>query len=121
MSDATSTISLRVRLSVAALALSGLTACTTAAPEVTNGDPVLREGRDIYTGQCARCHGLDGGGGRGKPLNGGRLLEDVPTLEAQMAIVSDGQDDMPAFGGRLTAEQIEAVSRYTREIIAEVE
>lgn len=97
------------------------TGCTTQAPEVTNGDAVLREGRDIYTSQCARCHGLDGGGGRGKQLNGGRILEDVPTLEAQIAIVTDGQKDMPAFSGRLTAEQIEAVSRYTREVIAAVD
>lgn len=100
-------------------AVLGLAGCTTQAPEVANGDPVLIEGREIYTSQCARCHGLDGGGGRGPKLADGEVLSSFPTVEDQIALVANGNDNMPSFSGRLTEDQIEAVVRYSREVLAE--
>lgn len=38
------------------------------------------EGAEIYTGQCAACHGGGGGGGSGRQLNGGEVLMTFPSL-----------------------------------------
>lgn len=95
------------------------TACSTGGPPgVPSGDPVLVQGREIYGGQCASCHGASGGGGRGPALNQGRLLESFPDPAAQAVVIAEGRGGMPRFDGRLSAEEIDAVVRYSREIIA---
>ncbi|MEM9203700.1 MAG: c-type cytochrome [Actinomycetota bacterium] len=38
------------------------------------------EGSEIYSGQCAGCHGGGGGGGSGRQLNGGEVLLTFPSL-----------------------------------------
>ena len=37
------------------------------------------EGEEIYTAQCAGCHGGGGGGGSGRQLNGGEVLLTFPS------------------------------------------
>ncbi len=88
-------------------------------PEVANGDPVLEQGRDLYIRQCSSCHGSDGGGGRGTKLNEGVVLAAYPDIADQIALVSEGKNAMPAFGGRLDDAELDAVVRYTREVLAE--
>ena len=46
-----------------------------AAPE-----GLAYEGAEIYSGQCAGCHGGGGGGGSGRQLNGGEVLLTFPSL-----------------------------------------
>ncbi|MEO0494776.1 MAG: cytochrome c [Actinomycetota bacterium] len=41
---------------------------------------LLAEGEEIYTGQCASCHGGGGGGGAGRQLNGGEVLLTFPSF-----------------------------------------
>jgi cytochrome c oxidase subunit II len=95
-------------------------ACTSdELPVVPAGDAVLTLGQGVYNGNCAPCHGATGGGGVGLKLNQGRLLERVPNEADQRALVVNGKGQMPKFGGKLRDEEIEAVVRYTREIIAE--
>ncbi len=89
-------------------------------PEVTNGDPVLIAGRDIYTRSCASCHGAQGGGGRGRQINNGVLLLEYPDVDDQISLVAVGRNQMPGFAGRLSDEEIEAVVRYTREVLSTV-
>lgn len=86
-------------------------------PEVTNGDPDLEAGRTTFINSCASCHGFAGGGGRGPKLSDGKVLENYPDIADQITIVADGKSSMPSFSGRLDAEQIEAVVRYTREVL----
>lgn len=43
------------------------------------------EGNEIYTQQCAGCHGGGGGGGSGRQLNGGEVLLTFPSLESGAA------------------------------------
>ncbi|MEM9134189.1 MAG: c-type cytochrome [Actinomycetota bacterium] len=107
---------------VAALSLL-VAACAgdVAAPEVPGGDPQLVEGRDIYIANCATCHGATGEGGRGSKLNEGRVLERYPEIVDQIELVAGGNGAMPAFSGRLSEAEIEAVVRYTRDILAETE
>lgn len=98
-----------------ALALS---ACGGVAPEVAEGsDQALFDGRTIWTGQCASCHGASGGGGRGPKLSDGRVLDRFPDAEEQASLVLDGRGGMPSFAGRLSEEEVGAVVRYTREIL----
>ena len=92
--------------------------CVAESPEVTIDDPVLVEGRTIYTRNCASCHSPSGDGGVGLKLSEGAVIDSFPTIEAQIELVRDGRNNMPAYGDRLTEEQIEAVVRYTREVLA---
>ncbi len=91
--------------------------CVAESPEVVIDDPVLIEGRDIYVRNCASCHGPAGDGGVGRKISGGAVVDAFPAIEAQIELVRDGRNNMPAYGDRLTAEQIEAVVRYTREVL----
>ncbi len=105
-------------LGLAALAIVVAGCAGASTPEVTNGDAGLELGRDIYVRQCASCHGGSGGGGRGTKLSEGTVLAAYPDIEDQVTIIAEGRNAMPAFGGRLTAEEIEAVVRFTREVLA---
>jgi len=106
---------------LAALALAGavstLAACAEEPPEVTIDDPVLVEGRDIYGRSCASCHGSAGGGGVGSKLSEGAVNGAYPDVADQIDLVNSGRNAMPAYSDLLTAEQIEAVVRYTREVL----
>lgn len=108
-------------LPLVALAVGSLLvgACTRGvAPEVANNDPVLVEGRDIYVRQCSSCHGLTGAGGRGSKLNEERVIQRYPSADAQLELIRDGRNQMPAFGDKLDDDQLDAVVRYTREVLA---
>jgi len=101
----------------AAVALA-LSACGGVAPEVAEGsDQALFDGRSVWTGQCASCHGASGGGGRGPQLSEGRVLGRFPEAADQEALILNGRGGMPSFAGRLSDEQITAVTRYTREVL----
>jgi mono/diheme cytochrome c family protein len=90
-----------------------------AVPEDADGsqDSVLVMGRDVYGERCAACHAADGSGKRGPKLADGRVVERYPEVEEQIIVVSDGSGGMPAFGSKLTEAEIEAVVRYTREVL----
>jgi mono/diheme cytochrome c family protein len=38
-------------------------------------------------------------------------------LADQIRVVADGRGSMPGFGGRYDPEELEAVVRYTREVL----
>lgn len=100
-----------------ALGAAALGACSSDTP-ATPSDPVLAQGQDVYNAQCAQCHGVTGGGGVG-PAIAGVLEERYPDIAEHIAIVADGVpgSNMPAFKARLSAEEIEAVARYEREVL----
>lgn len=73
----------------------------------------------VYVQNCARCHGADGTGtALGKALNVPDLTD--PDVKSGMSaarvreVVTNGEDDMPAFKGKLKANEITAVSNYVR-------
>ncbi len=102
---------------VGAVVMVGGACVGTRAPEVTVDDPVLIEGRDVYIRHCSACHGATGGGGRGSKLNEGRVEQRIPDPADQIELVTNGRSSMPSFSGRLTEAEIEAVVRYTREVL----
>jgi mono/diheme cytochrome c family protein len=100
----------------AGLALT-LAACVGAPPEGAVDDPALVEGRAVYGAGCASCHGADGGGGMGRKLSDGAVLDAFPDIEDQVTVILDGRGQMPAFAGRLSEDEVRAVVRYTREVL----
>lgn len=106
-------------LCVGALAVA---ACAPGSPDAPTGpdgevDPVLEVGQRVYENECARCHGADGGGGFGPKLADGQMVVVYPDIADEIDIIANGRNGMPAFSARLDAEEIEAVTRYTREAL----
>ena len=77
------------------------------------GGEASSPGAQIYSANCARCHGADGGGGIGPKL-AGVVSKDFPEAADQIALVTGGQGTMPGFGRDLSEEQIRQVVEYTR-------
>jgi len=104
----------------AAVLLGG---CAGGAPPLPLGadglpDPELVVGQTVFQGRCATCHGSTGSGGTGTKLSDGDVLVKYPDAAVQGSIVTNGLGGrMPAFRDVLTPEEIEAVVRYTREIL----
>ena len=59
------------------------------------------KGREVYERNCRLCHGANGGGGTAGPD-----LTHLTDASAVRGIVSNGRDQMPAFGSRLSADEI---------------
>ncbi|EAZ92343.1 cytochrome c6 PetJ [Crocosphaera chwakensis] len=72
-------------------------------------------GKGIFTANCASCH-MGGGNvvaGASKGLAKDALEKNgVDTLEKIVYQVTNGKNAMPAFQGRLNAQQIEDVATY---------
>jgi alcohol dehydrogenase (cytochrome c) len=76
--------------------------------------PDVAEGKRLFTQNCAVCHGDDGKGGH----TGGAPLDKVRDLDAAIATVVNGRNNMPPFRGAFTPEQIRDVSVYVVEALA---
>jgi mono/diheme cytochrome c family protein len=80
---------------------------------------LAEQGADIYSVNCASCHGIEGQGGIGPALNSKQFLESA-TDEQAAAFIAVGLPgtQMSAysldFGGPLTSEQIEAITTFIR-------
>lgn len=81
----------RACLSLAAVvALAGPPAAPVRAQDgLTLSEQDLVQGRTHYIASCARCHGVNGGGGEGPPLARARLPR-APDTAALMRIMSEG-------------------------------
>ncbi len=106
-----------VALLVVVAASFGLAACAAAPPEVTIDDPELVVGRDVWARNCASCHGSSGSGGVGPKLNEGAVLQTFPNIKDQIDLIANGKGTMPSYTGRLTGEEMQAVARYSREVL----
>jgi mono/diheme cytochrome c family protein len=78
------------------------------------GDRVAA-GDAIFRTNCSACHGAAGEGSIGPKLAGGAVVRKFPEIADQIALVSNGRGIMPAWSGRLSSDEIEAVVRYTRD------
>ncbi len=101
----------------------GTAACVSPPPEVPLGadgepDRQLTLGRDVYSDRCATCHGTSGQGGTGPKLADGAVVDAYPVPAAQRQIIADGRNAMPSFAGRLSTAELDAVVRYTREVLS---
>jgi len=114
-----------------------------STPEEDLSDPVLVLGEQVFA-QCSGCHGANGEGGIGRPLNGGEVLLTFPDIEDHVAWVTEGSalvggagnpygnpdrpggqrvsgaggyGQMPGFS-TLSEEELLAVARYEREVLS---
>ena len=76
--------------------------------------PALADGAGTFSANCAACHA-----GGGNVINPGATLSladlhknGKDSLETVIYQVTNGKAPMPAFGGRLTDEQITEVAEY---------
>ena len=78
-------------------------------------EPALSGPVEIYTASCARCHGADGRAktAKGKRVGATDFTSDWNTDEARgIRIITNGKSEMPAFKGKLTANEIRSVFGY---------
>jgi cytochrome c oxidase subunit 2 len=123
-------VAIRALLAIAAITIVAFGACSSdsgsnesaSVPRPRGAaarDPRVVRGRSVYAANCARCHGVDGGGGVGPSFHGGVLLEKFRTVEDQIEFVTRGKGVMPAFGQELSRREIDAVVRYEREVLSD--
>ena len=107
------TRSLKVCASIPALVLAALvvSACGGSSGD-SNESSAPRTGREIYVESCQTCHGRSGEGFVGPSLIDAAAR--YPDVADEIAIVTNGIGEMPAWGGRLTTAQIATVVEYTR-------
>jgi mono/diheme cytochrome c family protein len=74
-------------------------------------DALLEDGEDIFGTFCAVCHGGEGGGSEGARLVGNQLINSISLIMDQ---VIRGGAYMPAFGPRLSDDDIAAVATFIR-------
>jgi cytochrome c6 len=77
----------------------------------------LESGAQVFELHCAGCH-INGGNivRRGKNLKLKTLHRNgMDSVEAIAEIVTNGKNNMSAYGDRLTSEQIQAVAAYVLE------
>lgn len=85
------------------------------APDQAGAQADLELGEQVFSANCAACHGEQGQGGAGPELAGGRVVDRYPAVEDHQAVVVKGRAGMPAWGDRLSDEEIDAVVQYERE------
>jgi cytochrome c6 len=104
---------------------AGLVALSLALglPDPAAGDEASA-GKAVYTARCASCHGATGRGDTklGERLKVTTLVDarwaDEGALPQIEKAVREGVGTMPGFGSKLTPAEVEAVSRYTRELVS---
>lgn len=103
-------------LGLAAVMTLGIACGGGDAAVPTPSDPVLAQGQKVFGANCAQCHGKNGNGGMGPKL-AGVVVAKYPDIADQEAVIANGKEGMPTFDEKLTAEEIDAVARYTREVL----
>ncbi|HEX6702687.1 MAG TPA: cytochrome c oxidase subunit II [Gaiellaceae bacterium] len=78
-------------------------------------------GKSVWTGVCAKCHGLAGKGDYGPPISGSPILVDSAQLKR---LLENGRDQpnipgvMPPVGRDWTGKQLDALLAYVRKNVA---
>lgn len=89
-------------------------------------EPVKKESKEdktrkLYLQNCARCHGADGKSetALGKSLD----AVDLTTREVKkkkektiIKIITDGEEQMPAFGKKFSKAEIKALAKFVRKL-----
>ena len=93
-------------------------ALATAMPALAaaQGANDVAEGKKLFTGLCVTCHGFDGAGGAGPPLNRPRLLS-APDDASLRNIIAEGIPNrgMPRVR-RVTDDEMRQLVAYVRSI-----
>lgn len=77
------------------------------------------DGKALYDAKCAMCHGKDG---VAKPMAKGSLNFNSEEFQKSMdaaaiaKTATDGKNKMPAYKGKLTDEDIQAIAEYVKTL-----
>ena len=74
-----------------------------------------RLGEEEWIGVCAKCHGPDVVGKVGPELRGNPILNDAEAVEV---VVRRGRGAMPAVGEGWSERQMDALTKYLRNVVA---
>lgn len=79
------------------------------------------DGAAVYKAKCASCHGPDGKGetsiGKSMKLRSLASAEVQKTSDADLTkVISDGKGKMPAYKGKLSADEIKALVAFIRTL-----
>lgn len=90
----------------------------TAKVESKSAEIITESNSKLYNSNCARCHGADG---KGNTQLGQELgVPDLTTSRMGSArikqVIAKGDGDMPAFGKKLKAAQINSLTTYVRSL-----
>jgi mono/diheme cytochrome c family protein len=98
------------RTEVVAFRLGAHGSFTSQAPSSAPGTAGSASGASVFAQNCASCHTLAAAHATGAV---GPSLDQTKPPEAKVKQqVTDGGGGMPAFGGRLTTQQIDAVAKF---------
>ena len=91
-----------------------------AAASLGFGQTANNSAASTYKTNCVSCHGRDG---RGSAVGRSLHAADFHSAQVQQqsdvqlaAVVADGRGNMPAFGTRLSKNQIDALVKYIRTL-----
>ncbi len=96
---------------------------TPPAPAITNADASIARGQKLYTANCAGCHGATGGGMPPRFVpnlagNGSVTAEQpynvIGAVLAGLDSWADHGPKMPAFGAKLSDQEIADITNYAR-------
>ncbi len=83
------------------------------ATTTEQAQPTSLNGQEIYTANCAKCHGDDGKLGL---MGSSDLSASTKTGTEKAEIIKNGKGAMTAFAGQLNDEQIKAVAEFTETL-----
>jgi cytochrome c oxidase cbb3-type subunit III len=84
---------------------------TTPAPPAAEAPAAVAGGQELYARHCASCHGADGKGGFGPDLSG-EYKYGKSSVAVEESITFGRPGNMPAFEGKLSGEEIKALTDY---------
>jgi mono/diheme cytochrome c family protein len=100
------------------------TAAASPTPSTAPSTDEFAHAKEIYAKNCEACHGPNAEGGLAKVDN--KQIK-VPSLKSDHAIkhpddkliktITNGQEDMPSFKAKLTADEINLMVRYIRKVV----
>lgn len=85
-----------------------------AKPETAGSGGSAAEGKEVFAANCASCHTLADAGAAGQV--GPSLDDAMPSAATVTTFVTNGGNGMPSFSATLSAEQIQAVSKYVSSV-----
>ena len=84
------------------------------------GQPAANSAASTYKTNCVSCHAQNGRGSAvGKSLHAAdfHAMQVQQQSDAQLAdVIAQGRGNMPAFGTRLSSDQIDALVKYIRTL-----
>lgn len=110
----------KLRLTAAAFLVAFVAGCGggssdegTATPSSGSGSESASAGKQLFDDNCSSCHTLAAADAKGKV--GPDLDQLRPGPDLVTTQVTNGGGAMPAFGGKLSEEQIKQIADYVSE------